>query len=118
MTLAVGSCTLSFDGSNNPVFGGSGMASSYMVQLQPVRLPSSTVAALRAIGTIGTNALTSYIATLVSECVALATAYVPYATNNTLVTVTASVGGLQTSTAVGNPTNAPGVPQNILGGIT
>lgn len=116
MTLAVGTATLSFDSGDNPVFGGTGMASAFLVALQPVRLPKTSVTTLRGEG--ANASVTALANALADECVAMAQALVPYLIANTLVTVTVATGGLQTTTTTGNPTNAPGAPQNVLGGIT
>lgn len=48
----------------------------------------------------------------------LATAMVDYFTANALVTVQVALGGLQKSTAAGNPTDPPASPVTITGTIT
>lgn len=74
MSLAIGTATLSFDGSGAPAIGGSGIAKRIMTELQPVRLPTATIVFLRS-KTTSTATETQLCSDLAAECLALATAW-------------------------------------------
>lgn len=73
MSLSIGTATLTYDGSGTPTIGGSGIAKRILTQLQPVRLPGTTIVFLRSKG--ATASETQLISDLTTECVALATAW-------------------------------------------